>query len=129
MSIKSFIPNSKTCIRYFMLFIALYFGNQFHGFDGSLHIVHPQDVGPFHERNSMKHRGAVQRPSSAVMPSSLVIIDLRHTYQQRQFKDAEVGQVSHQLIIMIHRFAKTKSRVKNHIFHPMARNCSTFRAK
>lgn len=61
-----------------MLFIALYFGNQFHGFDGSLHIVHPQDVGPFHERNSMKHRGAVQR-LIAVMPSNLVIIDLRDT--------------------------------------------------
>lgn len=61
-----------------MLFIALYFGNQFHGFDGSLHIVHPQDVGPFHERNSMKHRGAVQRLIRSDA-QQFGIIDLRDT--------------------------------------------------
>ena len=88
-----------------MLFIALYFGNQFHGFDGSLHIVHPQDVGPFHERNSMKHRGAVQRLIRRDAQQFGNHRLARHTYQQRQFKDAEVGQVSHQLIIMIHRYA------------------------
>ena len=95
--------------------------NDFHRFNGRLHIVNAEDVGAPFKRDGVERDGASERVCRRASNEFVNHRLSRDANQYGEVKFAEVAHFVHQLIIVFQRLAETKPWVEDDIFSQIQR--------